>query len=273
MGIEGRPDSSTSTSYDPLPAPVDPLPPHVAAIMDGNGRWARRQGFLRLRGHEQGADSLRRITRYCARIGIEELTIYALSTENYQRRPAAEVQFLMKLLKDYLIGERLELADGNIRLRSIGKTWEFPDHIQRELEITTEGSASHTGMTLRLALNYGGRGEILDGLRRLAAKIQAGEVDLDALQEIDEDEFRQYLYDGSMTDPDLVIRTGGETRLSNFLLWQASYAEIWVTDVLWPDFGVPELNEALEFYSTRPRKFGAGEPQRRSSGATTRPRT
>jgi undecaprenyl diphosphate synthase len=256
---------------------VEPLPRHVAAIMDGNGRWAKRRGFLRLRGHEQGANSLRRITRYCARVGVEELTIYALSTENYLRRPGPEVQFLMKLLKDYLTGERQELADGNIRLRSIGRTWEFPDHIQRELEITSNGSAGHTGMTLRLALNYGGRSEIVDGLRRLAARIEAGEEDIGALRDLDEDGFRQYLYDADMSDPDLVIRTGGDTRLSNFLLWQASYAEIWITDVLWPDFNVDDLNQAFEFFSTRPRKFGAVEPQRSPSTAASpipdRPRT
>lgn len=262
-------DRRGRSAYRPLPSPVEVLPRHVALIMDGNGRWARQRGFLRLRGHETGADSLRRITRYCARIGIEELTIYALSTENYLRRPRAEVSFLMKLLKDYLVDERQELADGDIRLRAIGRTWEFPEDIQRELEITRAGSADYSGMTLRLALNYGGRGEIVDGLRRFADAVACGDADVEELRSLDEAGFRRFLYDPEMSDPELVIRTGGENRLSNFLLWQASYAEIWVTDVLWPDFDVEDLNHGLEFFSARPRKFGAVEPRDTSSAATS----
>lgn len=241
--------------------------------MDGNGRWARKRGFLRLRGHERGAESLRRITRYCARIGVSELTFYALSTENYTRRPDREVGFLMKLLKDFLIGERQELEDGNIQLRSIGRTEDLPDDVQTELEITRKGSEDHTGMVLRLALNYGGRREILDAIQKCAeshSNSASGGLD-QALANLDEKSIRKYFYDPDMSDPDLVIRTAGEARLSNFLLWQASYAEIWTTQTLWPDFQVDHLVEALKDYARRVRKFGAIDPLDRETEETPTP--
>ncbi len=229
--------------------------------MDGNGRWARQRGFRRLRGHEEGAQALRRITRYSAQIGIEEITFYALSTENYLRRPKTEVQFLMRLLKNYLIGERQELADGNIRLQAIGRTWELPEDVQEELARTLQGSAAHDGMVLRLALNYGGRREILDAIARLVEEAAAGRRELRPAAQLSESNFRRFLYDPAMTDPDLIIRTAGEARLSNFLLWQASYAELWVTEALWPDFEPARLQEALQFYATRCRKFGGLAPE------------
>ncbi len=247
----------TGGRYAPLPPPVEPLPRHVAFIMDGNGRWARARGFRRLRGHRQGAASLRRITRYCARIGIEEITFYALSTENYARRPRSEVAYLMRLLRQYLIDERGELADGDIRLRAIGRTSELPPDVLAELHRTMELTSSHRGMVLRLALNYGGRGEIIDAVRAMAAEVRDGQRPLEDLEGLTEEMLRERLYDASMTDPDLVVRTAGEARLSNFLLWQAHYAEIYVTDVLWPDFDIEHLDAALRFFAACDRKFGA----------------
>ena len=249
--------ASQSDRYSPLPPPVEPLPRHIAFIMDGNGRWAKRQGFLRLRGHKLGAKSLRRVTRYCARIGIEEITFYALSTENYRRRPRTEVDYLMKLLTEFLIEERQELADGNVRLKAMGRTDELPEGVQKELATTIAGSAAHSGMVLRLCLNYGSRAEIVDAACRLADQIRSGEQSIEALNGLDEETFRRFLYDPSMSDPDLVVRTAGETRLSNFLLWQASYAEIFATDVLWPDFDTDDVDAALEFYAGCVRKFGS----------------
>ena len=233
------------------------LPRHVAFIMDGNGRWARSRGFLRLRGHEMGAESLRRITRYAARIGIPEVTFFALSTENFRRRPRPEVGFLMGLLEDYMIREREELEENNIRLKTLGHLEELPERVQKETAITVQGSAHHTGMVLRLALNYGSRREIMDGVRKAAEAILAGRVDPASLGE---DEFRRFLYDPEMSDPDLLIRTAGEMRLSNFFLWQLSYTELWVTDVLWPEFDVPHFEEALRVFTGRPRKFGSLDP-------------
>jgi len=234
-----------------------PLPAHVALIMDGNGRWAKSRGFLRLRGHQEGAEALRRITRSAARTGIAEITFFALSTENFLRRPRAEIKFLMGLLRDYLIQERGELEENNIRLKTIGHVEALPEEVQREMDITVRGAAAHTGMVLRLALNYGSRQEIADGVRRIAEAARAGRLDPAALGEED---LRRFLYDPEMPDPDLLIRTAGELRLSNFFLWQASYAELYVTGVLWPDFDVQHFEEALRAFAVRRRKFGAIEP-------------
>ena len=244
------------------------LPRHVALIMDGNGRWASRFGFLRPRGHQEGAAALRRITRHAARIGIQEVTFFALSTENFLRRPRAEVAFLMALLKEYLIGERTELVENNIRLVTIGRTEEFPEDVRREIATTVHGSSHHTGMTLRLALNYGARQELLEGIRRLAREAAEGRLAPDSIVEED---LRRVLYDPRMQDPDLLIRTGGEMRLSNFLLWQASYTELSVSDVLWPDFDVHHFEEALEDFARRDRKFGAITTASVGSPTTPRP--
>ena len=234
-----------------------PLPRHVAMIMDGNGRWARSRGWKRLRGHQQGAEALRKVARHAARLGIPELTFFALSTENYCRRPRVEIEFLMDLLVEFLVKEREELAANNIRLKTIGRIADLPRRVQEAIEATVSGSARHTGMVLRLALNYGGRQEILDGLRDALSKARAGLLDPGAL---DEASFRRFLYDPDMPDPDLLIRTAGEIRLSNFLLWQASYTEVWATDVLWPDFDVPHFDAGLRAFAARARKFGSLEP-------------
>lgn len=234
--------------------PERQLPRHVAFIMDGNGRWARARGFLRFRGHERGADALRRITRHAARSGIPQITFFALSTENFRRRPALEINFLMGLLSDYLIGERRELAENNICLKAIGHTEELPPEVQRELSITVRGSAANTGMVLRLALNYGGRREVWDAVRRVVEAARTGSLDPGAF---DEERFRSFLYDPDMPDPDLLVRTAGEARLSNFFLWQSSYTEIHVSEVLWPEFDVEHFEEALRAYAARRRNFGA----------------
>ena len=244
----GGGDSAASESFAHLPR-------HVAFIMDGNGRWARQQGFARLIGHERGADSLRAISRRSRALGIEEITFYALSSENWQRRPRRELNYLMQLLKKFLVGERPELLDNDIRLRSIGDVEVFPDAVLRALRETEALTADRTQMTMRLALNYGSRQEILGAARAIAERVCSGE--LPGVEAVDEETLRRHFYDPEMSDPDLLIRTAGEYRLSNFLLWQCSYAEFWVTDTLWPDFDVAEYERALEAYAQRERKYGA----------------
>jgi undecaprenyl diphosphate synthase len=233
--------------------------------MDGNGRWARRLGFERLRGHEKGANSLRRITRYCRAMGIPEVTFFALSTENYLRRPRREVNFLLKLLKSYLISERDELTGNDIRLKAIGHMEGFPDDVKKELAETMRLTAEKRGMVLRLALNYGSRQEILESIGKIADDLLAGRIAREEVHSLGERGFKRYLNDPEMSDPDLLIRTAGEFRLSNFLLWQCSYAEIWVTSDLWPDFDVPRLEEALADFCSRERKYGGIDPAERKA--------
>jgi len=228
-------------------------PRHIAVIMDGNGRWARRKGLPRNQGHKAGAESVREITRECARIGIERLTLFAFSTEN-RRRPKIEINFLMRLLKRFLVKERAEIMDNNIRFTAIGRLGELPAGVRKELQHTAQMSSANTGMVLCLALNYGGRQEIADAARRIAQDVAEGKI---APDDVDEDLFPSYLYDPQMPDPDLLIRTSGEMRISNFLLWQISYAEIFSTGISWPEFRKKELMEALAEYSRRDRRFGA----------------
>ncbi|MBV6467469.1 MAG: Ditrans,polycis-undecaprenyl-diphosphate synthase ((2E,6E)-farnesyl-diphosphate specific) [Anaerolineales bacterium] len=220
--------------------------------MDGNGRWARQRGLVRIRGHKEGVESVREITRECAKKHIQQLTLYAFSQENW-KRPRREVNLLMKLLKDFLIGERGEIEENNIRLTAIGRISGLPEDVQRELAISIEESKDNTGMVLCLALNYGGRSEIVDAAKNIARSVKTGKMDL---EEITEETFRQFLYTSEMTDPDLLIRTGGEMRVSNFLLWEISYTELWVTPVCWPDFRKRHLDEAIREYARRERRFG-----------------
>lgn len=243
--------------FDDSAPPRGKLPRHIAFIMDGNGRWARTRRLQRLLGHENGAKALRRITRYCRSIGIREITFFALSTENFQRRPRREVSLLTKLLKSYLVSERDELLENQIRLRSIGHIEAFSPGVRAELAETERLTQNCTAMTLRLALNYGGRQEILDAVSTLAAEVCSGRLTPEEVRTLGEQGFRRYLYDPEMSEPDLLIRTAGECRLSNFLLWQCSYTEIWVTENLWPDFDVPLLKEALNDFCSRERKYGA----------------
>ena len=228
------------------------LPSHIAIIMDGNGRWAKAKGLPRIKGHIEGIKSVREITQECARKHIGQLTLYAFSYENW-KRPKIEVNFLMRLLKRYLIRERKEIQQNNIRLTAIGRISELPKSVQKELAVSIEESKHNTGMILCLALNYGGRAEIIDAAKRLAEDAKNSNIDLD---KIDEDAFRQYLYMPEMSDPDLLIRTGGEMRISNFLLWEVSYTELYVTPVYWPDFRKEQLEEALKEYIGRERRFG-----------------
>jgi undecaprenyl diphosphate synthase len=222
--------------------------------MDGNGRWAQRRGLSRRRGHTEGAESVRAVSRECARLGVEQLTLYAFSTENW-KRPAAEVRFLMELLRKFIVAERAEIMDNNIRFRAAGRLDALPGGVRAALRETIDLSAGNTGMILRLALNYGGRQEILDAARELArAARECLDLDVEALSE---EQFRAYFYDREMTDPDLLIRTGGEVRLSNFLLWQLSYAELWFTKTCWPEFREMQLREAFAAYGRRERHFGA----------------
>jgi len=255
--------------YDTL----DPLriPQHVAIIMDGNGRWAGKRSLKRFLGHQQGAESVQYVVETASRIDLPWLTLYAFSLENNLRRPKSEVSFLMKLLNNYLRSNVQRMNDNNIRMAYIGRTHELPLEVQETMEWATEQTARNTGTTLTLALNYGSRSEIVDAARTLLhtmlAEAQrrgialedmlAAEGTDDAVRaRIDEHELSQALYTGHMPDPDLVIRTSGEQRISNFLLWQIAYAEIFVTDRLWPDFRGVHLLEAIADYQHRERRFG-----------------
>ena len=228
------------------------IPTHIAIIMDGNGRWAQEQGLQRILGHESGAETVRNITRECSRLGVGRLTLYAFSAENW-KRPLHEVDFLMKLLEQYLVQERKEIMENNIRFTSIGRLEELPEGVRKVLQETISLSSKNTGMVLSLALAYGGRKEIVDAVRRLAREVRDGKR---TPEEIDEQAIAGYLYDPGAPDPDLLIRTGGDLRVSNFLLWQISYTELWVTPVRWPDFKKEHLHEAIREYSKRDRRYG-----------------
>jgi undecaprenyl diphosphate synthase len=228
------------------------IPGHIAIIMDGNGRWARKQGFRRVFGHQNGAESVRQVTRDCARLGVKRLTLYAFSADNW-KRPEREVSFLMRLLRRYLVDERGEIMDNNIRFTAIGRLNLLPADVRRELDRTIAMSQANTGMVLSLALSYGARQEIVDAIRRIAEDVKCGRLDPAG---IDEDAIASRLYDPAAADPDLLIRTGGDVRVSNFLLWQISYTELWVTPVMWPEFKREHLHEAILDYSRRDRRFG-----------------
>ena len=231
------------------------LPAHVAIIMDGNGRWARERGLPRVEGHRRGAESVRAVLRCASSLGIRHLTLYAFSIENWNR-PKAEVDTLMKFLARYLKTEQAEMDQNNVRLRAIGQLDRLPGFVREQLDATIASLDANTGTTLNLALSYGGRTELVDAARALAAKAQSGEL---APADIDEQTFAGHLYTAGMPDPDLVIRTAGEMRVSNFLLWQISYAELWVTPKYWPEFREPDLIDALKDYASRDRRFGCLE--------------
>jgi undecaprenyl diphosphate synthase len=220
--------------------------------MDGNGRWARKRGLRRIRGHEQGTEAVRHTVTECARLGIEALTLYAFSSENW-KRPAEEVRFLMRMLKRFLVSERKLLMDNNVRLLHRGHIERLPEDVRATLHETQELTADHDGLQLILALSYGGRQEIADAARAIAQDVRAGRLEP---ADIDESYFATRLEQSHLPDPDLLIRTAGEMRVSNFLLWQISYAEFWVTKVCWPEFGKAELHMALRDYARRIRRFG-----------------
>ena len=227
-------------------------PRHIAIIMDGNGRWAQARSQPRIEGHRRGAETVRCITEEGSRLGIEQLTLFAFSSENW-RRPRDEIDFLMELYRQHLIQERPTILKNNIRLRTIGRREGIPAEVLDEVDRTIEVSAGNTGMTLCLAVNYGGRQEIADAARRLAEQAARGAINPAT---VTEETFARTLDTAGMPDPDLLIRTAGEMRLSNFLLWQTSYAEIWVTETLWPDFREADLWTAIHDFSKRKRRFG-----------------
>ena len=233
-------------------AEPDNIPRHVAIIMDGNGRWAQARGLKRIDGHRAGAESVRRVVEACSEAGIEYLTLYAFSTENWQR-PRSEVRALMDLLR-LSLAERLgDLRKHRVRLNVIGDVGRLPKAVQKTLSRVMAETRDFDAGTLTLALNYGARAEIASAARRLSIDVKEGRVEPDS---ITEELFADYLYTAGLPDPDLIIRTANEMRLSNFLLWQASYAEFWVTPTLWPDFGGAEFLEAIRAYSARARRFG-----------------
>ncbi|MBN2448928.1 MAG: isoprenyl transferase [Lentisphaeria bacterium] len=228
------------------------IPRHVAIIMDGNGRWARERGLPRSEGHRAGAESVRRVVEACNEFGVHYLTLYAFSTENWQR-PKSEVQTLMRLLRQFLEDRSSDLQRHCIRLDVIGEMNRLPAAVQRRLRKVMDETSANTNGVLTLALSYGSRAELVRAARALAAKVSAGDL---KVGDIDERRFAAELYTAGLPDPDLVIRTAGEQRLSNFLLWQASYAEFWVTSACWPDFGREHFLDALRDFSRRQRRFG-----------------
>ena len=230
----------------------DKLPRHIAVIMDGNGRWAQARGLPRIEGHRQGANSVRAIIEAGVELGLEQLTLYCLSSENW-KRPAAELSFLMYLLERYLVDERPEILRQDIQFSVIGRIEDLSDAVRREIDTTRDLSSGNGGMRLCLALNYGARGEIVDAVRHLAERVAAGEL---APEEINEQLLSDSMYTAGMPDPDLVVRSSGEMRFSNFLLWQISYSELWVTDKFWPDFGKADFIQAIRDYAGRSRRFG-----------------
>ena len=229
------------------------IPKHIAIILDGNGRWARQRGLARIFGHEEGAQAVRQSVEGCGELGVEFLTLYAFSQENWQR-PALEVNALMNLLQKFLHQTTPELIEKNVRLKAIGRLSELPAACQEQLKSSIGATAACTGLTLILALSYSGRAEVIDAVRSLLADVASGRL---AEDKIDADVFSQHLYTREFPDPDLLIRTSGEMRLSNFLLWQLSYTEIHFTRTLWPDFRKEDLLEAVRDYSKRQRRYGS----------------
>jgi undecaprenyl diphosphate synthase len=256
----------TQPPLDPqqvLGLPAEALPRHIAIIMDGNGRWAQQRDLPRIEGHRCGSEAVREIVTQCARLGIECLTLYSFSVDNWQR-PPDEVTGLMTLYAQYLAQERQTIMDNDIRMIQLGRRQGLPDDVLKELDLTINASAGNPGMTLCLALYYGARTEIVDAVRALSERVQRGELQP---QDIDAELISASLYTAGLPDPDLLIRTGGELRVSNFLLWQISYAELHVTAVLWPDFRKEHLFEAIRSFAQRERRFGGVRSTRHAPAA------
>ncbi len=246
--------TANSTVLQKLPTDLDPslLPHHVAVIMDGNGRWAKRRGLPRIMGHQRGVDALKSLLRCCNDWEVPALTAYAFSTENWGR-PLEEVEFLMTLFERVLRRELQEMMTENVKIRFVGNLDSLPLSLQEEIDRSMRDTENNTGIQFTVATNYGGRQEILQACRAIAVKIQAGKL---APEDIDEAEIERHLYTFGLSHPDLLIRTSGEMRISNFLLWQMAYAEIYVTPTLWPDFNRQEFHKALLDYQQRERRFG-----------------
>lgn len=249
-----RKNNRAAESWEKLYKSLDTgnLPVHVAIIMDGNGRWATRRGLPRALGHRAGVESLREIVKACSSLGIRFLTVFAFSTENW-KRPVAEVNILMDLLVEYLNKEIQELHENNVQVRAIGTISELPEKAQQALRDAQAHTCNNHGLVLNLALNYGGRNEIVEAVKKIGCDVAANKL---GPNDIDEKIISDYLYTSGMPDPDLLIRPSGELRISNFLLWQAAYAEFWYSPVLWPDFRKVHLLEAIIDYQNRQRRFG-----------------
>ncbi|MBV8115980.1 MAG: isoprenyl transferase [Silvibacterium sp.] len=234
---------------------LDPgrLPEHVAIIMDGNGRWAGKRRLKRFLGHQQGAESVQYVVETASRIGLPWLTLYAFSLENNLKRPRTEVTFLMRLLRTYLTNNVQRMNDNNVRIQYIGRTDELEPEVRERMDWAADATKHNTGTVLTLALNYGSRSELVDAFRALSAEISRGEL---RAEDLTEQDIQRHLYTAHMPDPDLLIRTSGEMRISNFLLWQIAYAEIFVTDRLWPDFRGIHMLEAIEDFQRRERRYG-----------------
>lgn len=228
------------------------LPKHVAIILDGNGRWAKQRGHERTYGHRFGAENVKTIVREAGEMGIEVLTLYAFSTENW-KRPRTEVMFLMNLFKKYLIGELREMISNNVQLHIVGDISVLPEGLRKEILACEADTANNTGLHLNVALNYGGRQEIIHAVQQIADEVKQGDLDS---RDITEETITSHLYPSDAMDVDLMIRTGGESRISNFLLWQVSYSELYFTPVLWPDFTIDEFKKAVDWYTGRDRRFG-----------------
>lgn len=222
------------------------LPKHIAIIMDGNGRWAKKRHLPRIMGHQAGVEAIRRVVRTCGDLGVKVLTLFAFSTENWQR-PKSEVRALMNLLREHITKEAMELKKNNVQLRLSGRVDELPLDCQRELEKTVSLTKESNSLILNIALNYGGRQEIIDAVNKILEK---------GMKRVEENNFSKFLYTSDLPDPDLLVRTSGESRISNFLLWQIAYTEIYVTPVLWPDFKKEDLYQAIIDYQHRERRFG-----------------
>lgn len=243
----------TAESFAALGVPADALPRHIAIIMDGNGRWAQQRGKPRMFGHQTGARAVRAIVTECARLKLDALTLYSFSMENW-KRPQEEIDFLMDLYVEYLNEERSTMMDNDVRFVQIGRREGLPASVLDQLDETSDITKNNNGLTLALAINYGSRAEIADACKAIAEKSLKGEVDPAS---IDENTVSEHLYTKDLPDPDLLIRTAGEMRISNYLLWQISYAEFYVADVCWPDFDTEELRKAIREFASRKRKFGA----------------
>ncbi|MGN6133386.1 MAG: isoprenyl transferase [Aureliella sp.] len=247
-------DSSTSSAASASDAALacQRSPRHVAVIMDGNGRWAQQRQLPRIEGHRRGVEAVRSTMEACRDLGVEVLTLYCLSSENW-KRPKEELDFLMALLCEYLIGERDNLVEKNLKLRILGRQDRLPPEVRSEISRTLDACKNNTGMTLCLAINYGARAEIIDACKALMRDVASGQLSID---DIDEEHLDARLDTSGLPEPDLLIRTSGEMRISNFLLWQISYAELWVTDTHWPDFDGEKLREAFADFTRRQRRFG-----------------
>lgn len=241
----------------PLEIDKNKVPQHVAIIMDGNGRWAKKRGFGRIFGHKNGVEAVRDSVKTAAELGVKYLTLYAFSTENWNR-PASEVEALMSLLIDAIVGETKELDKNNVQLNTIGDIKSFPQNVQNKLNQSIQYTSKNTGLVLTLALSYSSRWEIIEAVKSVASEVKAGQRDIDS---ITADVFAQHLTTSGMPDPELLIRTSGEERISNFLLWQIAYTELYFTEILWPDFRRKHFFEAIIEYQKRERRFGKTSEQ------------